>query len=190
MVKPRAPIVSIKKGEEKRHSRWPLILIGIGKLLKALALIVVSFYILKLIRPEVHEHWKAVLEDWRDDPQNHILFGALEKLLSVSVEHLQLLRVGTLVYAGLYGTEGVGLLFDKPWAEWMTVITTAGFIPWELYEVFHHATTGKVGLLFFNILALVYICIRLRWRSQVKRAGRQQAGGNAPQSPSASGVAV
>jgi uncharacterized membrane protein (DUF2068 family) len=190
MVKPRAPIVSIKRGEEKRHSRWPLILIGIGKLLKAVALIVVSFYILKLIRPEVHEHWEAVLDDWRDDPHNHILFGALQKLLSVTATQLKLLRVGTLVYAGLYGTEGIGLLFDKPWAEWMTVITTAGFIPWELYELFEHATTGKAGLLIFNILALVYLCFRLRWRGQVKRAAKHEAAGAAAQPSAASGVAV
>jgi uncharacterized membrane protein (DUF2068 family) len=165
--------VSVKKGEIKSHSRWPLILIGIGKLMKAVLLIGLSFYILHLQRQDVHDYWLSVLEDWRDDPHSHMLYSTLEKVLSVSHDQLRALRIGVLVYAGLYGTEGVGLLFDKPWAEWMTVVTTAGFIPLEIYELFHGPGWGKALLLIFNVAALVYICFRLRWRSQVKKLARE-----------------
>jgi uncharacterized membrane protein (DUF2068 family) len=188
--------VSVKRGEIKSHSRWPLILIGIGKLMKAALLIVLSFYILHLQRQDVHDHWVAVLEDWRDDPHSHVLYSTLEKILTVSQVQLRALRIGVLVYAGLYGTEGVGLLFDKPWAEWMTVVTTAGFIPLEIYEIFHGPGWGKVLLLVFNIAALVYICFRLRWRSQVKHLAREaeaekgEAGKGEVKGAAAGGVAA
>src|SRR5579875_3429149 len=148
----RKPIVSLKHGDVKVHSRWPLILIGIGKLLKAVGLIIVAFYILRFLNEEGRQHYESLLEDWRDDPHSHLLYGTLEKILAIPQGKLKALRIGVLVYAGLYGTEGVGLLFDKPWAEWMTVITTAGFIPLEIYELFVHPTWVKAGLLVFNIL--------------------------------------
>ena len=179
------PIVSIKHGDVRVHSRWPLILIGIGKILKALGLIIVAFYILRFLNDEGRQYYESILEDWRDDPHNHILYGTLVKILAVPEGTLRGLRIGLLVYAGLYSTEGIGLLFDKPWAEWMTVITTAGFIPLEVYEVLFHPTWVKAGLLIFNILALVYICFRLRWRGQVKKMQHHllEAAASAPPQP-------
>jgi hypothetical protein len=46
------------------------------------------------------------------------------------------------VYAGLLLTEGLGLLLRKRWAEYLTIITTAGLIPIELYEMSRRATAG------------------------------------------------
>jgi uncharacterized membrane protein (DUF2068 family) len=174
-VKPRPLILSIKKGEVKTHSRWPLVLIGIGKLIKSTLLVVASFYLLKLIRPEAHDKLEGLLKEWREGPHNEYLYQALNKALAIPVTKLKMLRVGALVYAGLYGVEGVGLLFDKGWAEWMTVITTAGFIPVEAYELWSEASWPKAVLLIANVAILVYLIFRLRWRVQIKHVEKEGA---------------
>ena len=48
-------------------------------------------------------------------------------------------------------TEGIGLLMRKHWAEYFTVISTAVFIPLEVYEIFHRFTLTKVGVLAVNV---------------------------------------
>jgi uncharacterized membrane protein (DUF2068 family) len=174
-VEPKKPILSIKHGEVKRHARWPLVLIGIGKLIKTTLLVVASFYLLKLINPTAHADLESLLKEWREGPHNEYLYKMLEKGLQIPEARLKMLRVGALIYAGLYGIEGVGLLFDKGWAEWITVITTAGFIPVEAYELWTGPTWPKFILIVVNAAILLYLCVRLRWRGQVKRAVKRGA---------------
>ncbi|HVX85175.1 MAG TPA: DUF2127 domain-containing protein [Phycisphaerae bacterium] len=189
-MQPKKPILSIRHGEVKRHARWPLVLIGIGKLMKATALVVASFYLLKLINPQAHANLDTLLQEWREGPHNEYLYKALEKGLRIPPGKLKVLRVGALIYAGLYGIEGIGLLFDKGWAEWMTVITTAGFIPVEAYELWTAPTWPKFVLIIVNAAILLYLCVRLRWRGQVKRAAKHggfeaMAGRRVTESPAA-----
>jgi len=148
------------------HSLLMVRLIGVAKLFKAAVLLVVGFFILHVIRVNGNAH--DILQDFvnavRLDPHNEYIHGLLEKALGVQEGTLRWISAGTLIYSGLYLVEGMGLLFDKGWAEWMTVVTTAGFIPFELYEVSKHATPGKLLIVILNFAILVYIAMRLRWR--------------------------
>jgi uncharacterized membrane protein (DUF2068 family) len=162
----------------KAPHRWPVVLIGIGKLFKAITLIAVSFFFNALIKEEQHKQ----VEDWLSDallrPHSeivHALYNSLERLLGVSNQQLRIIHVGVLIYAGLYLIEGVGLLFDKKWAEWMVIVTTAGFIPFELYEIGHAFNTDHhihwtgVTVFTLNVIILLYLCFRLHRAAVVKR---------------------
>ena len=50
----------------------------------------------------------------------------------------------------------------KRWAEYFTVISTAVFIPLEVYEIFHRFTGVKVGVLAVNVAIVWYLIQRLR----------------------------
>ena len=60
--------------------------------------------------------------------------------------------MGTLLFAGLFTTEGLGLLLRKRWAEYFTIVTTGGLIPLEIYELWRHFTVAKTGVALVNIL--------------------------------------
>ncbi|MBD8879032.1 DUF2127 domain-containing protein [Rhodanobacter sp. 7MK24] len=62
-----------------------------------------------------------------------------------------------LVYAVLFGIEGVGLLMGKYWAEWFTVIATGSLIPLELYETVRHFGWVKFATLVGNVVIVVYL---------------------------------
>ena len=53
--------------------------------------------------------------------------------------------------------EGIGLMMEKTWAEYLTVGLTVSFLPWELYEVFKRVTLVHSGLLVVNFMVFLYL---------------------------------
>src|SRR6476646_314365 len=145
----------------KSHSRG-LMLIAVFKLLKGLALLAVGIGALRLLHRDVAalaDHW---VNAFRVDPHNRYLHWLLAKLPMVDDRKLKELGVGTLIYSAIFLTEGIGLALSKRWAEYFTIITTAYYLPLELYEIFHHATIPKGVALLLNIAVVVYLVRELR----------------------------
>ena len=144
-----------------------LVLIGTLKLFKALLLQVVGIGAIKFLHRDVVNtvmHWIQVL---RVDPDNRFVHGLLVKIFRVTPKQLKELSVGTLLYAGLFATEGVGLLLQKRWAEYFTILTTSALIPLEIYELALHFTVTKLILTFVNVLIVWYLVARVRSRRTV-----------------------
>ncbi len=65
---------------------------------------------------------------------------------------------GVLFLLGVLAfVEGYGLYIRRRWAEWLTVVSTSLFIPFELYEVIREITLVKVGILVFNCAVVYYL---------------------------------
>jgi uncharacterized membrane protein (DUF2068 family) len=75
---------------------------------------------------------------------------------------LKELSVGTFVYSAIFLTEGTGLALGKRWAEYFTIVTTASFLPLELYEIFRHATIARGVALVVNVAVVLYLVRELR----------------------------
>jgi uncharacterized membrane protein (DUF2068 family) len=145
----------------KSHSRG-LMLIAAFKLLKGLALLALGIGALRLLHRDVAalaDHW---INAFRVDPHNRYIYWLLAKLPMLNDQKLKELSVGTFIYSAVFLTEGIGLALRKRWAEYFTVITTASFLPLELYELFHHATLPKAVALAINIAVVVYLVRELR----------------------------
>jgi uncharacterized membrane protein (DUF2068 family) len=137
-------------------------LIAAFKLLKGIALIAVGVGALHLLHKDVAavvDHW---INAFRVDPHNRFILWLLAKVPLVDDRKLTELSVGTFIYAAIFLTEGTGLAFHKRWAEYFTIITTASFLPLELYEIIHHATFAKGVALAINIAVVVYLVRELR----------------------------
>ena len=150
----------------KRQSSFILILIGLFKLVKAALLITVGIGAIKLLHKDLAEtvmHWAQVL---RVDPDSRYVHGILVRIFRVTPKQLKELSVGTFFYAGLFLTEGLGLLLQKHWAEYFTIVTTGLFIPLELYELARHFTITKLVVTVVNVLIVWYLVARVRSRSE------------------------
>ena len=144
------------------ESSRTLLLIALFKLIKGLLLIVVGIGALKLMHRDLADtvmHWVDVL---RVDPDNRFIHAALARILSISPKQLKVTSAGTFVYAALLLTEGTGLLLRRRWAEYFTIITTAGLIPLEIYEISRHVSTAKAVVLAVNVAIVVYLVARVR----------------------------
>src|SRR5882762_11631532 len=139
----------------RNHPRG-LILIAAFKLLKGLALLVVGIAVHMLANKNLVAEAQRSVDLFRVDPHNHYLHLLLEKLTKVDARRLHALSLGTFVYSALFLTEGVGLFLRKRWAEFLTVISTAGLIPLELYELVHKPTVIRVFLLVVNVAVVAY----------------------------------
>jgi len=138
-----------------------LLSIALFKLIKGVLLIIVGIGALKLLHKDVAEtvfHWINVL---RVDPDNRLIHSLLARVISVTPKQLEAASAGTFAYAALLLTEGTGLLLRKRWAEYFTIISTAGLIPLEVYEILRHLTAAKIVVLLVNIAIVIYLIARV-----------------------------
>jgi uncharacterized membrane protein (DUF2068 family) len=152
---------------DRTHPRG-LMLIAAFKLLKGLALFAVGIAVQILARQDALEAqtWADLL---RIDPHNHYLHRLLERIPDIDAHKLHALSIGTFIYSALFFTEGIGLFLRKRWAEILTIVATAGLIPLEVYEIFHHPTLLKVLVLLVNVAVVAYLVFEVRRLSHLNR---------------------
>ena len=147
--------------ERKRRVQWETI-IGIFKVTKAALLIIAAIGLLSILHKDVDEILTFRISQLGVDPDNKLLASLITKLGIASSHDLTLISFGTFIYAGLFLTEGIGLLAHKRWAEYFTAIVTGSFLPIEVYELTLHFTYFKLGVILLNLAIVIYLILRIR----------------------------
>jgi uncharacterized membrane protein (DUF2068 family) len=62
-----------------------------------------------------------------------------------------------MVYGVTELIESYGLLFQRTWGEYLTLILTAMFLPLDMYELVDHFTWLKMGFTIANALVVWYL---------------------------------
>lgn len=124
-------------------------LIGAFKLLKTLALIAAGVGLVN--------GWVTHLS-----PDNAYANKLVAHLAFMDPKKLRELGVGSFVYAGLFATEGTGLLLRKLWAEYLTIVITTSFIPLEVYEMIEHRSVVKGVVIALNVAIVIYLIWKLK----------------------------
>jgi uncharacterized membrane protein (DUF2068 family) len=96
------------------------------------------------------------------DPESRFVSLLLDKVDLIDVHRLKLISLGTFAYSAVALTEGVGLVLEKVWAEYLTLILTISFLPWELYELTRRPNWFRLSLLLINLAVLAYLVWLLR----------------------------
>lgn len=146
--------------------RRGLVVIGVLKLLKALGLVVIGASILSLLHHDTRQtvqHWLGFLGV---DIHAHLVERLLAKLAGVNARSLRHVGVGTLLYATVFGTEGVGLILGMAWAEYMTTAVTVSFLPLEGYELARHLSLVRLAVIVINVAVVIYLLLEIRRRRQ------------------------
>jgi uncharacterized membrane protein (DUF2068 family) len=136
---------------------WWLTLIAVSKLLKGLLLLGAALGFLRLLNGDLHANLQKTIEYLSVDPNNHFFKKIFSKLTTMSPNRIKVLGLGTFFYSLLFLTEGVGLLFQKRWAEFFTIFVTGSFIPLEIYELVKKFEAIKVLVLISNAAIVVYL---------------------------------
>ena len=141
-----------------------IVLIAIFKLLKALLLVGVGLGALKLLGKDPSSAVGQAAAYVHADPGGRLVQRAVAKLGVLSEKQMAAIAFGTFAYAAIFLVEGIGLLARKRWAEWLTIVVTASFIPFEIWELARHFGAAKVATLVINVVVLVYLIVRVRQR--------------------------
>jgi uncharacterized membrane protein (DUF2068 family) len=152
------------------RNRW-LIAIGVLKLLKAVLFVSMGFGVIRLVHRDVADILLRATVALRFDPENRFVNVLLEKSAMLSPHRLREISLALFLYAMLDVIEGTGLVLEKVWAEYFTLILTGSFLPWEFYEIIRHVTIFKIVLTVLNLLVFIY----LAYVVNEKVRARQQA---------------
>jgi uncharacterized membrane protein (DUF2068 family) len=86
----------------------------------------------------------------------------LNRLFAVSITNLYLAGAAIAAYAALEGVEAIGLWLGRRWAEYLTLVATVVFVPYEIYELTKSVTALKVLTLVINLAIVVYLLLSKR----------------------------
>jgi uncharacterized membrane protein (DUF2068 family) len=140
----------------RHHNAW-LIVIAAFKVAQALLFLAIGVGALKLLHKDVGDVISQLADHLRFNPESRLIIFIMDKASLINDRLLR--RIGEMgfIYAALDLTEGIGLYFEKAWAEYLTLAITASFLPWEVFEIFRRLTLIRVGLLAANALVLFYL---------------------------------
>jgi uncharacterized membrane protein (DUF2068 family) len=140
-----------------RRRNTGLILIAAFKLAQAVLFMAVGVGALRLVGKDVGDELQWFVDHLRFNTEPRLVNFLLEK--ADILNDTMLRRIGAVVffYAGLDLVEGTGLYLEKVWAEYLTLVITASFLPLEVFEVFRRITIIRVSLLLVNALVFFYL---------------------------------
>jgi len=143
------------------HDRG-LLAIGLFKLAKAIFFFCIGVGAIHLLHKDLEDEVMRLALRLKFDPESRFVSLLLEKVDLIDAHRLRQISVATFGYSALALTEGVGLLLEKVWAEYLTLILTVSFLPWELYELARKPDWFRLSLLLINIAVLWYLIWLLR----------------------------
>jgi uncharacterized membrane protein (DUF2068 family) len=143
------------------HDRG-LLLIGLFKLAKAIFFFCIGVGAIHLLHKDLEDEVMRLALRLRFDPESRFVALLLDKVDLIDAHRLRQISVATFGYSALALTEGVGLLLEKVWAEYLTLILTISFLPWELYELVRRPDWFRLSLLLINLAVLGYLIWLLR----------------------------
>jgi len=151
--------------------RW-IVLIGVWKLFEAALLLILGIGALKLLHKDLVDVVTRFIVDIGRDPEGHFANLILDKVAMIDPHRLKQISMAVFAGAALHIVEGVGLVLRKVWAEYITLILTASFLPWEVIEIVRHLTWIRVVLLLVNLGVVIYLVFYVQ--TKVRRQEMQQ----------------
>jgi uncharacterized membrane protein (DUF2068 family) len=139
---------------------WTLALIAVFRLAKALVLVAVALGALHLLDRDVAARVHTALDALPFVARHPAVEEATTKVTGASRKHLQIVAWVGLAYAALFVVEGVGLWRQRIWAEYLTIVATTSFIPFEVYEITRRFTPVRLGALVVNVAIVGYLVAR------------------------------
>jgi uncharacterized membrane protein (DUF2068 family) len=153
----------MRAGDPSR-TRLILRLIAIERSLRGVLLLAAGTYLLFHLSTDFGRVAERIIRSIDIDPRQHFFHRVVTRLHRLRAHELRIVGLAALGYGGLELVEGVGLWLDQLWAEYLTLIATSLFIPFELYELAVRPSLWKAGGILVNILIVSYLAWALRRR--------------------------
>lgn len=134
-----------------------LLMIAIFKLTKSIFFFLLGIGALHMLHKDLGDEAMRAATSLRIDPEGRLVSLLMEKVDLIDAHHLRQIGFATFAYSALALTEGIGLMLQKIWAEYLTLSLTVLFLPWEVYELIRESTPFRLGLLVANLAVLAYL---------------------------------
>ena len=139
------------------RSKLLLQLIIIEKAFLGLLAIVLSAGVLSMVGREVEVLVTKIAAILNLEADNRFVMLVMDYLIDAKASTLIGVSAVGFFYAGLNLIEAYGLANRYRWAEYLTVIATGLFIPFEIYEIIIRVTPLSIGALVINVLVVIFL---------------------------------
>ena len=145
---PAAPTaVPVPNVAEPPAGNRGLLIIAVFEVVKAVLFVVAAAGVFHLVKRDTQVELIKLMHAIRISGDQAFVKDLLLRSKLITDPTKRIISGLLLLYAVLHATEGIGLLLRKRWAEYITVIMTGIFIPYEIYILIHHTTHSKVAAL-------------------------------------------
>lgn len=134
-----------------------LLAIGIFKLAKSLLFFGLGIGAFHLLHRDLTVEAMHLATALRFEPEGRLTGLLLEKVDLIDAHRLREIGFATFAYSAVALTEGLGLMLQKVWAEYLTLTLTVMFLPWEVWELATRPSWFRLSLLVINLLVLGYL---------------------------------
>jgi uncharacterized membrane protein (DUF2068 family) len=165
-----AGAISGPKAARRHHDRG-LMAIGLFKLGKAILFFFLGMGAIHLLHKDLGDEIMRIATALKFDPESKVVTLLLEKVDLIDAHRLKQISLATFGYSLLALTEGIGLMLEKVWAEYLTLTLTISFLPWELFELARHPNWFRLSLLLINLAVLAYLVWLLKKKKAAPRMG-------------------
>jgi uncharacterized membrane protein (DUF2068 family) len=150
------------------RDRYVLRLIAVDRAIHVVVLTLLAAVLFTFAHHDqaLHRDYANIMNDLAGgDPgstQARGILGFFGRAFKYSPAHLITLSLVLLAYAALEALEGVGLWFNKRWAEYLTFVATTVLIPYEVYELTLRVSAFKLVVLVINLAVALYLLLAKR----------------------------
>jgi uncharacterized membrane protein (DUF2068 family) len=169
-----APSPASETQQRPKRNKW-LVLIASYKTIQALLFALIGLGARHLLHKDVGDELSLLADHLRFNPESRLVNFVLDRASLLNDPILRRIGILAFAYSAVSYVEGIGLYFEKVWAEYLTLIITASFLPWEIIEIFRRQTIFRFSLLAVNLLVFLYLLQFLLIRVRQKETEREQA---------------
>lgn len=129
----------------------------IEKAVIGLAEVAIAAWLLTLVGSDIEKVALDLTRFFNLEPGNHYEVALVKRFGTSGDGALYALSLGSFLVGVLLLVEGYGLHLRLRWAEWLTVVTTSLFIPFELVWTVQDPTLTSAGTLVLNSAIVYYL---------------------------------
>lgn len=136
--------------------------------LKGLVVLLAGFGVLSLVHRDAWDVAESFLEWLHISPDGHYAQVFLNLADQVTDRKVWAVAIGALAYSSLRFAEAYGLWRERPWAEWLALVSGAIYLPVEIYELARRPDFVRLAIFLINLAVVLYMAyLRMQARERM-----------------------
>jgi uncharacterized membrane protein (DUF2068 family) len=124
---------------------------------KGLLVLLVGAGLLALIHKNIQQEALEIVKIFHLNPARHYPEIFINTLANLNDVHLWFLSVSAVLYSLIRFIEAYGLWYNRLWAIWFAVASSALFLPMEVYELIENHTVVRIVIFLINMILVFYL---------------------------------
>ena len=136
---------------------------------KAVLVLAAGFGLLSLIHRDVQAVAERLVRHSHLNPASKYPRIFIDAADRVTDAQLWLFAGLAALYALVRSVEAYGLWYERRWAEWFALASSAVYLPVEIYEMWHRFGWIKASIFLTNVAIVLYMAYALRHTAELDR---------------------